>query len=336
MRFRWLLLAPLILLACGHLPEGIGSNHQVMVLAEEEQWEFFEGVLREIFERKVFTAQDEKIFAVRRGRLEDFDFFKKWKNLVVLASFDHPGRAAELMDKFLSPEARERVARGEAFFFARQNVWAQDQEVFFLVAEKEELLAEKLRENKERIFQLMEDALNAKILDFLYAEGEQRKLEQRLFADYGWTLRIPRGYSVVKELPEEHFVWLRKQKPHRWIFVHWEQTEDVSLTAEGCMDRRDRVGRDLYDGDRIVREHTRAKEVDFAGRRGLRLAGLWENRNLNVGGPFRTYSFYDEGAGRRYMVDAAVFAAGVEKEPYLRQADLIAGTFSTVPLKVWE
>jgi len=102
------------------------------------------------------------------------------------------------------------------------------------------------------------------------------------------------------------------------------------------MDRRDRVGRDLYDGDRIVREHTRAKEVDFAGRRGLRLAGLWENRSLNVGGPFRTYSFYDEGAGRRYMVDAAVFAAGVEKEPYLRQADLIAGTFSTVPLEVWE
>jgi hypothetical protein len=75
--------------------------------------------------------------------------------------------------------------------------------------------------------------------------------------------------------------------------------------------------------------------VAFAGRRALKISGIWENRTLLVGGPFRTYCFYDQDTGRRYMVDAAVYAAGTEKEPYLRQVDLIIGSFSTGPFEDW-
>jgi hypothetical protein len=336
MRLRWLLLVPLIILGCGRLPEGIGSNHEVMVLADPEQRGRLEEIIRGIFERKVFTAQEENVFTVRWGSSEEFDFYKKWKNLVLLASFDRPGPTLELLDQLLSSEAREKVSRGEAFFFARQNVWARSQEVFFLVAEEEEVLAQKLKENRNLIFDLMEKGLNAKIEDMLYAKGEQTKLEKRLFQDYGWTIRVPMGYEVLRELPQENFVSLRKQQPHRWIFVYWEQTDDVALTPEGCIHRRDEIGSAFYDGDQIVTERTSAQEVDFLGRRAIRLAGLWENKSKYLGGPFRAYCFYDESARRRYMVDAAVFAAGVEKEPYLRQVDIIAHTFSTDPLEVWE
>jgi len=336
MRLRWLLLIPLILLACGRLPEGIGSNHEIMVLVDQEQWERFSPVLREVFERKVFTAQEERVFAVRQGQIEEFDFYKKWKNLILLATFDRMGPAAELMEKSLSADARERVARGEAHLFARQNLWAQDQEVFFLVAETEQILAEKLRQDKDRIFGLMETALDKKIVHFLYERGEEVELEKRLFHDYGWTLRIPRGYRVVRELSEEQFVWLRRQQPQRWIFIHWEESEDVSFAPESCIQWRDRVGRDYYDGDKIVEKYALSEELEYAGRRALRISGIWENKNLLVGGPFRTYCFYDEEDRRRYLVDAAVYAAGTEKEPYLRQVDLIVQTFSTAPLDIWE
>ena len=197
-------------------------------------------------------------------------------------------------------------------------------------------VAEKFQDNKDRIFDLMEQALDVKIRKLLYAKAEQLKLEKRLFRDYGWTLRVPMGYEVFKEFPEENFVWLRKQQPHRWIFVFWEETGDVTVTPEGCLNKRDEIGRTFYEGDQIVREHTSADQVEYAGRRALRLAGLWENTKSYMGGPFRTYCFYDERATRRYMVDVAVFAAGVEKEPYLRQLDLIAHTFSTAPLEVWK
>jgi hypothetical protein len=336
MRLRWFLPFAFILFGCGQLPQGIGSNHEVMVLADREQWERFEGILREIFERKVFTAQEENVFTVRWGDPEKFDFYRKWRNLVLLASFDHPGSTAKLMGQLLSPEAREQVSRGETFFFVRQNAWAREQEVFFFAAQGEGALAEKLRENRDQIFDLMEQALDAKVRELLYAKAEQLKLEKRLFRDYGWTLRVPMGYEVFREFPQEHFVWLRKQQPHRWIFVYWEETEDVTLTPEGCLKKRDEIGRTFYEGDQIVRDHTSFQEIDFLGWRALQLSGLWENRRRYLGGPFRTYCFYDQGAKRRYLVDVAVFAAGVEKEPYLRQVDLIAHTFSTLPLEVWE
>lgn len=336
MRFRCLLLVPLLVLACGRLPDGIGSNHEVMVLADPEQRGRLEETIRGIFERKVFTAQEEKVFTVRWGSPEEFEFYRKWKNLVLLGSFDRQGPAATLLDQFISSQAREKVSSGEAFFFARQNVWARNQEVFFLVAEEEDVLVQKLRENGDRIFDLMEEALNTKIQNMMYNKAEQFKLEKRLLQDYGWTLRVPMGYEVFKEIPQERFVWLRRQQPHRWIFVHWEQTEDVTMTPEGCMDRRDKIGTAFYEGDQIVRERTSAQEVDFLGWRAIRLAGLWENRSRYLGGPFRTYCFYDEEAKRRYMVDVAVFAAGVEKEPYLRQVDIIAHTFSTAPLEAWK
>jgi len=329
----WLLL--LVLVACGQLPEGIGSNHEIMVLIDEDQWPRFEGVLRQVFEQKVFTAQEEKVFVVRRARPEEFDFYKKWKNLILLATFDQPGATAELLEKFLSTGAREKIADGEAYLFTRQNVWARDQEVFFLAAESESLLTERLGENSAQLFELMEAALNAKIAEIIYQQGRQPELERRLFDDYGWTMRIPEGYTIIKELPQERFVWIRRQQPQRWIFVHWEESQDVAFTTEGCIQWRDQVGETFYEGDRIVPDRVISEDVAFAGRRALKLSGIWENRNLLVGGPFRTYFFYDQEAGRRYMVDAAVHAAGTEKEPYLRQVDLIIGTFSTAALGDW-
>ena len=332
---EWFLLAALLLLSCGHLPEGVGSNHEVMVMIDENQWPRFRGALQEVFEKKVFTAQEERVFTVRRGRPEEFDFYKKWKNLILLATFDHPGPTAELMEQFLSAEAREKVAGGEAYLFVRKNVWAQGQEVFFLAAQTEEELTERLAENSDHLFELMEAALNAKITGIIYEQGRQPELERRLFEDYGWTLRIPEGYSVVKELPAERFVWIRRQQPQRWIFVHWESSPDVAFTAQECIRWRDRVGEKFYEGDRVVPDYVAAEEMAFAGRRALKIAGIWENKELLVGGPFRTYCFYDQDAGRRYMVDAAVHAAGTEKEPYLRQVDLIIGTFSTEPFEDW-
>lgn len=335
-RCRWFLLIPLLFLACGHLPEGIGSNHEIMVLIDEDQWPRFQSILREVFEKKVFTAQEENVFTIRRGRPEEFDFYKKWKNLILLATFDRPGPTAELMEQFLSPEAREKIARREAYLFTRQNVWARDQEVFFLAAETEGELAQRLQENSAQLFELMENALNIKITRLIYQRGRQQELERRLYQDYGWTLKLPEGYTVIREMSTERFVWLRRQQPQRWIFVHWEESPDVTFTPESCAQWRDWVGERYYDGDQIVQEYALSQEVEFAGRRALQIAGIWENKELLVGGPFRTYCFYDQSTGRRYMVDAAVYAAGTEKEPYLRQVDLIVQTFSTSPLNDWQ
>jgi hypothetical protein len=69
------------------------------------------------------------------------------------------------------------------------------------------------------------------------------------------------------------------------------------------------------------------KEVDFQGRYAIQLDGVWENLKHNIGGPFRSYGFYDESDQRIYLVDYSVFAPGLKKWPFMRQLEAMARTF---------
>ena len=74
---------------------------------------------------------------------------------------------------------------------------------------------------------------------------------------------------------------------------------------------------------------TPEKVVDFNSRYAIRLDGVWQNEKHVMGGPFRSYGFYDENDGRLYMIDLAVYAPGERKYQYIRQLDGIASTFET-------
>ena len=52
-------------------------------------------------------------------------------------------------------------------------------------------------------------------------------------------------------------------------------------------------------------------------------------RQSGMGGPFLTYTFYDQESGRVYMIDGMVFAPGYEKREFLRQVEVIAHTFKS-------
>ena len=48
---------------------------------------------------------------------------------------------------------------------------------------------------------------------------------------------------------------------------------------------------------------------------------------FGMGGPFLTYTFYDQPSGRIYIIDGMVFAPGYNKREFLRQLEVIAHTF---------
>ena len=61
------------------------------------------------------------------------------------------------------------------------------------------------------------------------------------------------------------------------------------------------------------------------------IRGLWFNLQKAIGGPVINYSFYDEKTSRIYMIDMQLFAPSftAEKEPLIRQMEIIANTFTT-------
>ncbi|UCE17758.1 MAG: DUF4837 family protein [Gemmatimonadota bacterium] len=335
MRYLFLvgLMFPIVLGGCLK-PEAIGSNHEIVVVVSPATWDRFENTIRSLFGRTVVTPQVEQIFSLRIADPEDFDFFQKFKNILLLAPLRGEDPTVALIGSLISGEVRTRVLAGRAYMFQKRDIWAREQTLTILTGEDETALEKHLRENGEEIFETMEADLNEKVKAWLYEEMEQKKIEEKLLGTYGWAIRVPRDYWIDGEFPEERFLFFRKTVPDRWLFVYWEdaRTQEV-LTEAWCLGKRAEIGATHYNGDAIVEEYTSVTRERFLEWEAYRISGLWQNETpasgYAAGGPFRSYCFYDEANRRIYMIDIAVFAPGMSKEPYLRQLDVIAHTFRT-------
>jgi hypothetical protein len=84
---------------------------------------------------------------------------------------------------------------------------------------------------------------------------------------------------------------------------------------------------------KMVEGYTKIEKINFLGRDAIKLEGLWEIEEKAIGGFFRSYTFFDMKTKKIYFIDISVFAPGEVKEPYIRQLDIIAHTFSTSPIK---
>ncbi len=314
---------------CSHLPSGIGSDHEIRVLANPAEWEVLYPLLQAVFEKRVYTPEEEKVFTVRRIDQTKFDLYKKSRNLLLISPLSSSGPAAQRIRSILSPQARRMVEEGRAFLFAKKNVWANDQELMVLTAPTLPALRKRISEGMEDIFSVMERALNEKTKVWLFQKGEQRKLEKEVFRKWGWSLRIPWGFSLREEAPG--FVWLQKKAPDRWIFIWWETSKDSLLTPQWAVGKRNELGRAYYGGDEVVPKYLGWRRVNLNGLQGWEVWGTWRNQKLVAGGPFKLYCFWDRETKRRYILDGALFAPGIKKEPYLRQLDVIMKTFTTKP-----
>ena len=296
-RIRVYALLGVILSSCSdRLPDGVGSSHEIVVLCDEADWGIFESALRETYERVVRTPQPEKIFRVKRRGPDRFETYRTWRNLLLLAPFDSKGETAGLLRSLLSPEARTKIVEGEAYLFVRTDIWATKQTVTVLSARSTSELMSRIEENREDLFRTMEEHLNRKVTALLYSRGEETELAEDLAKRYGWTLRIPEGYGIYREQPEDGYVWFRRPEPERWLFVYWEPLAG-SVELARCRAWRDEVCARFRGGDRVLPKDLQREATTFAGRPAHTLSGLWKNEEQGVGGPFRSYCFADSASG---------------------------------------
>ncbi len=304
----------------------IGPNRQIVVIADEYVYDTTVPLFREAFERTIETPRPEKIFKVRHGDPKEFSFFRRWKSVILVSVLSHEDHTSKLVESFLNEDALQKVMLGEAAVFFKPDLWSEEQAVIFLVVRDLDELELRLRSEGDLIFNLILEKLDERISKVIYVEGEQSDVMEELGRDFGWSLKIPRGYTLPIASKDTGFVWLRKGFPERWLFVYrGERWDGGELTEEKCVDIRNRVGELFYEGDRVA--SVRSRKVDFAGRETMKLEGIWENPSKWVGGPFFSYCFIDSTSSLIFMIDGAVFSPEREKVLYIRQLQLIAETF---------
>ncbi len=329
-----LAVALILLPGCLGKPESYGEGTALFVVADSLLWNETEESLRQTFERVIPTPKPERLFEVIWVPPEKLNEFATRTNLAILGVLPSDGKISRKVTNMLSAAVKEKVVAGSAYVFPKEDPWAKNQLMLVLASNTAAELNQKLTENKEYLYNLLEERLLHKTSAQMFVQHEQKDLSAEILGKYGWTVRIQHDYFEDIDRPQNGFYRLRRSLPgrERWLSVHWLDDPDPSIiTEDWILQTRDKIAGKFSGSDLIFRDaqYLSFEEVEFAGRPATRVQGLWENEEEQAGGPFRNYTFFDEDTGRIYMVDIAVFFPAGKKEPFLRQLDVMAQTFRT-------
>ena len=313
----------------------VGDPNEIIVCADLEVWEETENILEVIFEKELKTPQPEKIFYLTKISPLQFVDYQKFRHIILLGTLNGNGKISNYIKSLLDDRMKNGMREGRYFYLIKKDEFSIGQLMMILVAENLSILKGKISENKRFIFNQFDNAVNRSITRSMFGIKENKKLEDKLFKTYGWTLRMQPNYIIAKEDSEGNFVWLRRFNPDRMISVYWKDSKDGDeLDENWAVERRAFIGKKYLDGMKINEDYTKTEMTYFLGRDAVKVEGLWEIEEIIIGGFFRSYAFFDKKTKRIYFIDLAVFAPELSvKEPFIRQLDIIAHTFSTSPLK---
>ncbi len=330
-----ILIIVLLLLttSCSTKRDALGSPDKIIVVVDSTQWLEISEAVKSVFEQIFYSPQPEPAFVILPKKPDELGALRHYPNMLLIGTLDGDNDMHELFDNMLTENARNRVLHDSVFLFSRHDPWAQNQLLGLAIAKDMPTLKKNLQKQGEQLFSLFDKHLSATMFRDLFEHFEQKELSKALMHKHGWNVRVPHDYYVAVDSSELRLVWLRRFNPQRWISVYWEPADDPSmLSKEWMLNRRNEIIHPIYDGDYIYEDdliQTQEQVVDFNERYAIRLDGVWQNDKHVMGGPFRSFAFYDEHDGRLYMIDLAVFAPGQRKYQFVRQMEGIAATFRT-------
>ncbi len=286
-------------------------NHLVRVMESEVGWLLGEAAFRT-------TVTTPSIARDLRNR----------RQIMVIGTWEGGDVEREIAGKIRSLDRD-----GPPRLHIERDIWAKGQTVGVLMGRSEDELIEFLTAHGPEILAEFEIGARTRAVDKLRGAAAESGMEAEMGRRFGWSLAPPSGYDFFTTNASDGFVFFRRTRPDRTVFVYWQQGEEGSVTEEFIVSKRAEITKRYYDGDEIEwRRPLTVEPVEFAGRSALRLSGWWGNRERVGGGPFMTYCFFEPTQERVYMIDATLFAPAMDKTAFARNLDAVANTFAVHPL----
>ncbi len=317
----------------------VGQDDEIIVFADSLTWIQLEPTLKQVFEDTVFTPIPERWFSLRWTDISLFDQFEKHKNRLIVGTLDSDDPVARYLQQSLDPAVQVLVEEGKEFVFTKYDSRARGQLTMFLTGVNATGLKNSIHHRAADILYYFKNMSLKRELALIEAESNYHKkeIEQSLAERYGWSMTIQHDYWVAIDSAESRFFWVRRANPpdmERWIWVHWLESDNPALlTDRWVVTLRDSLTRkflrtaedDAY--VEIAPYHLQIQPVNFLGRYAIEARGNWRFTDKSGGGPFVSYTFYDEQTKRIYMLDGSVFAPRVEKKKLILQVDGLLHTF---------
>lgn len=328
-------LPPVILLfflllfsSCETKVDSVGEDDEIIVFADSLDWINYKEPMNSVFGNYIKTPVLERDYLLKWEPFEHFEHYKKFKNIFILGRLNSNQPVSQNVRSLLNDDIIAGVKSGNYFYIPKKDAWAMHQYVLFLVANSEEDMVQKIVDYGDLMYKDFQSYYFTRLKAEMFKRMEQKELEKYIANHFPFTIRVQHDYFIADENLEDGYVWIRRLHPDRSILVHWQTVSpEFKLSTGWVVQERNRLAKEVYEGDVVVEEETRAKFIRFKEWNAVKLEGVWKNEKYMIGGPFHNITFIDRNLNRLYFIDGYVQAIGRRKKPFLDQLEVIMHTF---------
>lgn len=335
------------LVSCGSSEEGSGGNSlkpvargeiaEIILVMDSAQWKGPLGTeLRRTFSAPMpGLPQDEPLFDLKHVSPRYLNsVLKSAKNMIFVTTLDNNSRAGREMKSYYTAESLNRIQSDSSlFYFTRKNNYARGQEILYLFGQDSNALIEKLRENREVLRRHFENVEKDRLISQLF-QVEEKAISRTLKKDHNFSIRLPYGFEIVKNL--DQFVWVRQLDTEidKTIFIYhvpYTNQEVFNDIQELRSEITEKYLRDI-EKDHIYITFQKelpfvSEQLNFKGNFAVETRGLWKTSDSTNGGPFISYTFVDKNLNRLYYIEGYVYAPSKDKRDLVRELKVILQTF---------
>ncbi len=321
------------------LPQAQGAPGEIILVMDSSQYAGNLGrAIRNAFNVPMEALpQDEMLYDMHYvNPLRVNNVLKKAKNLIYVTTLEDKSDDSKKLRQLFTDEALKKIYRDTSKYLSIKNdEYAIGQVVMHLYGKNGDILADKINSNDELLRSILEKYEQERLKKKLFASRE-KLIENNLKEKHGYSIQIPYGYDLAKNLPD--FSWIRflDVQYEKNIFIYHEeyQSQNQLKDMQGLREKitslylRDSEKPDKYVTMQPILPMI-TDTITFKNKFALANKGLWKVSDNSAGGPYVSYSFVDERIGRIYYIEGYVYAPGTQKKNYVQELDAILSTFDT-------
>lgn len=292
-RFFFLICLTALILSCDQgdkkatLKDSTGKLNSVLVIIDNQLWS---GEVGDSLRNKLASPvdglpQQEPLLSINQTNSKAFDGFVTTARNIIIVRRDKP-----------------------AYFEIKKDVYAQPQQVIYVMGQTIPEIIEVLEKNTPSII----EAIKA----YEIAEN-QRRIAKSLLDDskikkkFNVSINMASAYKFIIE--DDMFLWIRKELPsgNNSLLIYEVPLDLIDSNpnpVEAITAIRDSIGQKYIQGTLpdtyMITEASYAPyqfDITIKGRKTIETKGTWELKNDYMAGPFINYAIRDE-KNNRYLI----------------------------------
>ena len=326
----FLFLLCLLIFGCAGKKDSLGTDDEIRVICSKIDEPVIKDYLASVFDDSIYTPAPEPLFKLIFSRPERYEDLKEYAQVIIAAvNRDSTNPGYRLLKKLL-PEGQLNNSEDDNPVLLTRDLHAKDQVYAVINASNKEHLFNYLDKNKGLLRKHYDEQFKLRGSRFLFNDN-QTQIEEKIKEDYGWFLKIPWGWEVLRNEDKMNFFWMGSEYPYRWISIKWDSGNNINDELS--------LGKQIwnfpinhYKSIRFNENRFKLDRIYFNDYKGWQCSGIWESMDsLDAkGGPFYSYIFYDHHSDRTFHINTLVHNPGKSKAVYIRQMELIAKSFRSI------